>query len=187
MQATAFDQTRRHSHEMWLNVVALWLLAMSTGCAMAKSGLSVAKQQPPVEDVAPLREDQRENLVREFEERRDRAQLGAALERWKQGDAQGCEALLVQLLQRNADNHEARGLLADLYASKPDPARALEQLWYLVEHSPADPQAHHSLGLVLESLGRGAEALRHFEQAVTLEPQNELYTLTRDACREGGT
>ena len=49
---------------------------------------------------------------------------------------------------------------------------------------PRDAQAHHSLGLLLESQRRRDEALRQFEEAVKLDPQNELYQLTRDGCRE---
>jgi Tfp pilus assembly protein PilF len=164
---------------------AMLAVAACGGCAVLQPVSTLpAKKLTGGESPTAQRQSRREELVRQFEERRDQAQLSAALDRWKQGDAAGCETLLVQLLQRRPDCREARHLLADLYAARPDAAAAQEELTRLLADFPSDARAHHSLGLLLESLDRPSEALSHFEQAASLEPANKLYSHSRDACRE---
>ena len=162
------------------------LISLCAGCATLKPSLPVAETKSSVVEAAvPPGDDKQKEVLRQFEERRDNAQLGASLDRWKLGDSAGSEGLLHQLLTRNPAHREARRALADLYAARPDPDAAFEQLRQLLEQDANDAQAHHSLGLLLETLDRSGEALLHFEEAARLDPRNELYALSLDACRAG--
>lgn len=192
---------------------ALFCLALCVGCAATKSpsttlplttpnkpataspqvakptktpvaSVSHSKPAKPPASVAPLPPEKQDEVVRQFEERRDAAQLGAAIDRWKQGKSAESEAMLVQLLERNPEHVEGRRALADLYADRPDAPAAIKHFSHLVEHHPEDAQAHHSLGLVYQSNGRRSDALAHFEQAARLEPKNELFTLSLASCHE---
>lgn len=167
--------------------VAAILLVSSFGCVAARppaTPLPLSQPNKAAVNAAPQSSHKRDAIVRDFEQRRDTAQLGAALDRWKQGDSAAAQELLEQLLRRNPNHVEGRRALADLCAARPDPAAATEHLLYLIERHPDDAQAHHSLGLAFESLHRQAEAATHFERAVTLEPANELYQLSLEGCRE---
>ena len=111
------------------------------------------------------------------------AQLKAAIARWTEGDVEGCEASLRQLLQRNPRYKDAGIALADLLTHKED-LKAAEELIRKLLADFDDPQIHHSLALLLETTGRSNEAVFHFQRAVELEPQNELYTLSLEAMLE---
>ncbi len=161
--------------------LVLWVVTLAAtvvGCSTLHLPVS-AKRESSRE-----KEQQREQVVQTFEQRRNEAQCRAALARWQQGDAAGCKSLLLQLLAHSPGDREAQRLLADLYLAEEKPAEALQQLQALVKQHPDDAQAHHSLGLLLESLGHTDQAIEHFELAVELEPKNELYTLSRDAASE---
>src|SRR5437016_1901863 len=60
------------------------------GCA----GWKAKVQKPTLTDK---REDRTAEAVRDFEERRDAAQLEAALDRWKHGDVATAEAMLAAI------------------------------------------------------------------------------------------
>jgi Flp pilus assembly protein TadD len=129
------------------------------------------------------REDRAKEAVRSFEERRDAAQLEAALDRWKQGDVQRAEAMLSALVSRRPDYANARMLLAEILWSGNDPA-AEEHLRAVLEVSAERADAHHALGLVLDGTGRSEEARQHLSKAAELEPQNEVYRVTSESLTE---
>jgi predicted Zn-dependent protease len=124
----------------------------------------------------------REAAINDFEQRRSEMQYRAALSRWNQGDVEGCEALLLTLLKRNPQDRQARRLLADICLERSDLAAAESHLQILLEQDADDAQAHHSLGLLLAEAGRPEEALSHLERAAALEPENELFALSRRAA-----
>ena len=75
----------------------LALVALSvTGCADFGSALKKKA------DVAVQGRERREEMVRIFEGKRDRAQYEAALGRWQEGDTTGCHEQLKELLVRRA-------------------------------------------------------------------------------------
>src|SRR5262245_27877689 len=64
--------------------------------------------------VARERQERQSEVVRDFEQHRDNAQLQAALDRWAAGDIAGCDSRLRALLQRRPVDSEARIRLAEL-------------------------------------------------------------------------
>ncbi len=163
------------------NGLALLLLVLTTGCA----GVRLSPPQSPASDVAPNREDRKEAVAQDFGERRVEAEFRAALSRWNQGDATGCETLLRQILKRRPHNHEARQLLADLYVERGDTEAALAELSALLDILPDSAQAHHAMGLLLDSLDRHQEAVVHLRKAAEFEPGNDLYKSCLDATLAG--
>lgn len=152
----------------WLMFVIAIVAAV--GCA----GTGLKRQSG---DVAPVREDRREEAMRKFETHRDNAQYQAALECWRMGDRLTCEAQLKSLLSRNPKYRDARQALADLAIEQGDAAGAESQLRELLKQSPNEPQTHHSLGLLLESQNRHEESLTHLRRAAELDPDSMLYQL----------
>jgi len=135
------------------------------------------------DDVAATRAEREEDAIEDFEQTRDGALYQSALAQWRDGDAVACESILVRLLQRSGGHREARVMLADLYASTGKPKAAEQHLRLLTERNDDDAQAHHSLGMLLETNGRFDQALRHLQKAADLEPDNELYSLTYAAAQ----
>ena len=146
-----------------------WLIS-SVGCAGWKQ--KVKKPELP-ED----REARAESAVRDFEKRRDAAQLSAALDRWKQGDAAAAEAALTALIRRQPECNDARLRLAEILWSRGDVA-AEPHLRAVIKAQQDRAEAHHALGLLLDGTGRSDEARLHLTKAAELEPDNEIYRTT---------
>jgi Flp pilus assembly protein TadD len=83
------------------------VLALTAGCA----GLDVP--DPPVADITQKRQERSEQALREFETKRDLAELESALADWNQGDLAACKETLQRLLKRNPNHEEARLLMAE--------------------------------------------------------------------------
>src|SRR5204863_8512400 len=99
------------------------LIAMFLGgCA------SLERSMTSKEDVEAAQENRRKDAVRVFEEKRDHAQLQAALARWQSGDVKGCREQLEKLLARNPTHSEGQLLLADLMLFEQKPDAAVQQL-----------------------------------------------------------
>jgi Flp pilus assembly protein TadD len=158
-------------------VAALALPAL----ALLVSGCAGWQQTLAKGSVTPLRKDRQEEAIREFEQHRNAAQLEAALDRWQQGDAAGCESRLAALVQRWPDYADARLHLAELLWSRGDAAAAEPHLQAVVQAHPERADAHHTLGLLLDATGRRDQALQHFARAAELEPENDVYRLTRES------
>ncbi len=156
-------------------IVSLILLSLSfmTGCAGWKQALTQTT-------LTESREDRADQAVRDFEERRDAAQLEAALDRWKQGDINRAEAMLATIVNRRPDYVNARMLLAEVLWSHGD-AAAESHLRAVLETNQGRADAHHALGLVLDGTHRAEEARQHLNQAAELEPDNEVYRATSES------
>jgi Flp pilus assembly protein TadD len=157
-------------------LLLIGLLAAFPGCAGWESRLVA----PP---VTPQREARKSEAMQTFETRRDAAQLTAALDRWRSGDAAGCEAMLTALVQRRPDYSDARLQLGQVLWSRGDAAAAEPHLRSVLDKQPDRADAHHALGLMLDGTGRSDEAKQHFARALELEPANEIYQLTCDSSR----
>lgn len=149
------------------------LLGIVPGCASWKERL-----QPP--SITPSRQERAAEVVRDFEERRDAAQLQAALDRFSQGNLDQAEIMLAAIIKRRPGYVPARLRMAELLWSKQDPA-AEEHLRAVVQAEPQSAEAHHALGLVLDGTGRADEARQHLAKAAELEPDNEIFCQTRDS------
>lgn len=84
----------------------LW--AAVVGCAALKM------PDKPAESITDKRQNRNEAAVREFGEKQDFAEFQAALAQWNQGDVDGCEEGLQELLGRNPDHHDAWTLLTNV-------------------------------------------------------------------------
>jgi Flp pilus assembly protein TadD len=156
------------------------LLPLAALISIAAAGCAGWQPHTASSPTGSQRERRADEVVRDFEARRDAAQLQAALDRWRQGDAPGSAAMLAALVERRPDWCEARMRLADVLWSLSDPA-AEAQLRAVIEREPERAEAYHALALVLEATGRLDEARSHLERACQLAPHDELYRQTRDA------
>lgn len=153
-------------------VLALTALAPTlAGCAGWKANLQALTAMPE-------RKERETEAVRTFEEHRDVAQLQAALDRWHQGDAAGCEARLAALVHRRPEYCDARLHLGEILFSRGQNVEAEAQLRAVLERQPMRADAHHSLGLLLDSIGKRDEAVVHLARASELEPKNEIFQQT---------
>jgi len=158
-----------------------WLALACTGCA------SLSLPSPSTPDVHAEHKVRKEDATKAFEEKRDLAQYQAAVNRWQEGDADGCRKSIEQLLTRNPEHREARQLHAELLLWQQAPAAALEQArQYLADH-PDDAQAEHTLGMILEDQNQDLEAREHFQAAARLEPKNEVYALSAQTAAEAAS
>ena len=156
-------------------LVAL-LASAGSGCA--------GWRQASSPDVARQRHAREREAVREFESHRDEAQLQAALDRWSQGDAAGCETRLRALLARHPDDNEVRLRLADVLWSREAP-EAEAELRQVLAAQPERAEAHHLLGMMLAEQQRLGEARVHLAKACELDPTCEVYLGTYESLPVG--
>lgn len=155
-----------------------WLWAMSVG-ALLTLGCATSPFRAPSTELDPgaKRAAQHEEMLKQFEARRDAAQFLAAMDRWRDGDPFTCEAQLRSLVTRNPDHLEGRRALADLALERGDVAQAETELRSLLVSAPDDAHTHHSLGLLLDMTGRSTEAKPHLARAAELSPDNTFFQL----------
>jgi len=141
---------------------------------------------PPTEDVAAKQKPRKEEVLSNFERRRDSAQLQAAADRLQKGDAATAEMMLKKLLERNADFAPARLLLTRVLVDRQDYAAAEQHLRQIIEKFPKEAAAHYELGLLLDELNRTDESVVSLAKATELEPSNELYRLSHQSLTSAG-
>ena len=150
------------------------------GFSSVAAGCAGWKEKTKKADLTENREQRAAEAVRAFDERRDAAQLSAALDRWKQGDATAAEAMLTAIIRRRPECNDARLRLAEILWSRSDIA-AEPHLRKVIEAEPNRAEAHHALGLLLGGTGRDEEARQHLTKAAELEPDNEIYRTTSES------
>lgn len=155
-----------------------WLWAMSVA-ALLTLGCATSPFRAPSTELDPgaKRAARHEEMLKQFEARRDAAQFLAAMDRWRDGDPFTCEAQLRSLVTRNPNHLEGRRALADLALERGDVAQAETELRSLLASAPDDAHTHHSLGLLLDMTGRSAEAKPHLARAAELSPDNTFFQL----------
>lgn len=101
---------------------------------------------------------------------KDKTALQSAVRDYQNGDAQAAEPVLRAILQRYPHNAEALESLGLIYAEQKQTKRALPLLESACGALPASPIVFENLGITYLKLGRNADAVRVFRQAVALEP-----------------
>ena len=157
--------------------------AMLVGMIVSAAGCAGWESRLLPGPVTPQREARKSEAVQSFESHRDAAQVSAALDRWRLGDTQGCEAMLTSVVARCPDYADARLQLGQVLWARGEASAAEPHLRAVLDAQPDRAEAHHALGLLLDGTGRADEARKHFARAVELEPDNEVYQLTRDSSR----
>ena len=155
--------------------IALIGILIVTVCSCAKIQLP----EPPVEDIAKDREAREQEVVRQFEIRRNEAEYQAALSRWHAGDSIGCRTMLMNLLGRSPRHLSANLLLSDVLITEGAVDTSRQRLESLVRDYPNNARVHHSLGLAMEMMGQEEIAHRHFERAAQLQPNDPLFAISR--------
>ncbi len=150
-------------------LAALAVVALFAGCASWK------RPVPDLPDVRGERARRADDAVREFEARRERAEIEAALTAVRAGDAETARARLEQVLARNPQQTEARRLLAELHLLAANAQAAEEILKPLLPAAAGDAAISHTWGLVLDAQGKTDEARAALRRAVELEPDHPVY------------
>ena len=141
----------------------------------------------PIGEVAKQQSDRKTQIVQSFEKKRDVAQFEAAMVRWREGDAEGCQELVDKLLARSPKHRGGRLLRAESRLVEEKPELAIADLQALVAEEANDPEAAHLLGLLLEAAERHEEALPYFEKAVQLSPGNTVFAASYQTALVGET
>lgn len=162
---------------VWLQATALVVLL--GGCASWKRVL------PEWPDVRGERARRADDAVRQFEVRRERAEIEAAMTALRSGDAEGARARLEQLLGRNPQHAEARRLLAELHLLDGNAEAAEHALKPLLPMAGKDAATSHTLGLVRDAQGRVVESRAALRRAVELEPDHPVYQASYQAIVVG--
>jgi tetratricopeptide (TPR) repeat protein len=133
---------------------------------------------PKSEDVSQTRRERNAETLHEFDKQREYAEFQAAQALWAEGRHEECCRRLDSLLKHTPDHLDARLLLADVLAAANRPQEALEVLQPALKAHPDDARVQYGVALLLDVTGqrRGAEA--HYEEAVKLEPKNEVYQVS---------
>jgi len=144
------------------DVLWVWvLLSPAAGCAV------LDLPDAPVADIAQKRQQRTEEAVREFESKRDLAEMQAAITYWNQGDVDACEQGLRRLLERNPDHREARLLMAKVRLADDPPRAAFNR----VEQPPLPDAA-----------GEDNSTLDYYERVAELESDSEPDTVGRQTA-----
>jgi predicted Zn-dependent protease len=142
----------------------------------AQAQKSPASQAPQAQQVAAR------PITTDYDRTRDQTDYQAAVARWESGDSKGCRAILVGLLQRAPEHRDANLLFAELCLLEDSPSRGLPAAQKVCRQDPRDAQAQHLRGLLLEAMGRKAEAVQAYALAVEYAPQDEIYVASLDAA-----
>jgi predicted O-linked N-acetylglucosamine transferase (SPINDLY family) len=95
--------------------------------------------------------------------------IAQAVAHWQRGNRSEAERLCAVQLASSTEQLEARGLLAEIYSSQREFARAAEQLQRITALRPSDPAWHRRLGDALFAAGELAGAADAFRAAMALE------------------
>lgn len=118
--------------------------SLACAAALAIGCLGGCKTPPvieaPIPDVAPLRKERREDVLREFDQKRTEAQFSSAAACRAQGDLPSCLEQLESLLKRQPDHVPARVLMAEALLDLDQVDEAQTHLDVLLQQHPDDPR-----------------------------------------------
>ncbi|NQU24599.1 MAG: tetratricopeptide repeat protein [Candidatus Nealsonbacteria bacterium] len=147
------------------------LSVLTAGCA----GFDLADTEGKA--VSEKLKQRNEEVTTALESKRAAAEFQAALARFSQGDAAGCEQDLTQLLRRNPGYRDARLLAVEVCLTDNRVGEALKHAQHAMEAHPDDPHVSYTMGLVLDAAGQEAGAAAYYQRAAELDPESELFTM----------
>jgi len=147
------------------------LVLASVGCA----GLQTAVQTD--EGIKDELQERNAEAVEQFERSRDFAEFNAALACWNRDDVAGCSEALGKLLSRNPTHRDGMLLMADVHLAEGRSRDARTLLEQALKEYPENAQVKYAMALLLDSIGESQEALAYYEQAVSADPNNEVYAV----------
>ena len=162
----------------WLLLAGVMLLG--SGCA----GIPFKNPLPVAEDVHAKKEKRREEIVKEYEEKRSQALYQAAITRLHQGDDAGCRQAVQQLLQLAPQHAAGRLLKAEDHLMRYELAEAQHEIQQVLKDSPEHPQALHAMGLVKEALGESEAAAEFFGRAAELAPDDQIVAMDYESSMD---
>jgi len=167
---------------MSLNPIFWSLLMLAAGCA----GMNLPKAVTQ-EGVSAQREKRNQEGQRQFRQQRDFAEYEAAKTRWiEQRDAKGCREGLEKLLARNPQHGNAHLLLAELLLTEDDPQGAFDHAKAALAISPNEGHTQYMMAVVLDTLEQTDKALRYYERATKMAPENETFLAAYQAAHGVG-
>jgi tetratricopeptide (TPR) repeat protein len=120
------------------------------------------------------------------EETSQAGDVDSARELYEQGDFDAATAELEAIVEADADDLEARRVLALAYAAQGDNEAAIEQYLFVIERDEQDHASLYRLALLERLTGDTAGAVAHFEQAIALQPDTTyLDELARTLMQTG--
>jgi len=151
---------------LWSSTRLLLLAVLVlTGCR------SIPLPNPPVEDVAPQRDERKALAIEQFEQNRNFAEFQASRVAYDRGDLRNSQAGLENLLRRAPQHRDARLLLATVLFDEGHHDEAIAQLQTALDDFPNDPDVHRAMGSLLEALNQPEDASAHFDRATKLAAQ----------------
>ena len=160
-----------------VRAIASFLVASCLGCAVIHG----AGQSGIVPDPQAQR---RQQVARQFDEKRDRAEFEAAWSAWQRGDLAAAQQSLEAVLHRNARHRDALLLMIDVCLAASRIEEALRYAQAACSAFPDDAQVHYAAATVFDFANRQQEALACYQQAARLAPANEVYVVSYHAARE---
>jgi tetratricopeptide (TPR) repeat protein len=103
------------------------------------------------------------------------ADFVVARQLWKQGKAEACRERLEKILDENPLHRDAVLLRAECDLLDQRPEAALPSLVIACREHPKDAQLMHTMGVVLEAMGRRDRAVGFYRRATELAPHVALY------------
>lgn len=150
----------------------IFALLVLTGCSAVQSSLSKS------DTAASKRRERNAETSLTFERQRDSGEFQAAEALWREGRHEECQRRLLAILQRNPDHLDSRLLLADVLLAEHRALEALQVLQPALQAHPDDARVQYGMALLLDATGQRHGAEAHYEQAVRLQPDNEVYQVS---------
>jgi len=111
----------------------------------------------------------------------DHFNRGVAYE--QRGEHEKAEIQMRRAVELNPHDPEALVHLCDLLLNREQAEQALPVCSRAAQANPASAPAHYRLGQALERLGRGAESVKHYEEATRLAPDASAARSALDRVR----
>lgn len=114
-------------------------------------------------------------FLRGNEEREMDVSLSSARASYEAGDYATAEIQLKSLVGADAENLDARRVLALALTAQGKNDEALEQYTAIIKADSADQASLYEMAIIEQRIGKAQEAIAHLESAVKIEPDASCY------------